>query len=70
MDKTPLYDADDKVFKDATGKGLQEWVDILDEWEAIDKGHTLMSLYLQKDFKLDPKWAEAVSIRYQKDNLL
>jgi hypothetical protein len=65
-----LYDSSDKYFKTRTGRSFSEWKKVLDGWNALDKGHTEMSKYLSKEKGVNPDWAEAIAIRYQKEAYL
>ena len=66
----PLYDSDDNVYFEKTGKTIVEWMSILDSWNGLEKGHTKMTIYLEQEFNLTPEWAQAVAIRYQKEKYL
>lgn len=62
-----LYESSDEYFEKQTGKSFSEWKSLLDEWNGLEKGHTEMCIYLQESKGLDPEWAEAVAVRYQKE---
>jgi hypothetical protein len=48
-----------------TGKGWDEWLAILDDWGAADKGHTESAKHLRDAHGVSPWWAQAVTVRYE-----
>ncbi|MBN1168580.1 hypothetical protein JXA63_01695 [Candidatus Woesebacteria bacterium] len=62
-----LYDSSDDFFHSRTGKHFSEWKSVLNSLGALQKGHTWIVEFLQKEYQLLPEWAEAVSIRYQRE---
>ena len=63
----PIYESDDKVFLERTGKSVSEWNKILEDWGGLKKGHVKMATHLEQKYDLTPEWASAVSVRYQKE---
>jgi hypothetical protein len=49
----------------STGKGWDEWFLILDEYGVEERGHSIAVKHLQEHYGLDPRWAEAVTLRYE-----
>ena len=70
MDKFPLYNSRDNKFVEETGMKVSSWVDVLDTWDALTKGHTKMTIYVEQNFNLTPDWAQAVAVRHQKEKLI
>ena len=55
----------DEAVRARTGKGWEEWVQILDDWDAKEKGHTKSAKHLLEHYGVSPWWAQAVTIRYE-----
>ena len=55
----------DATVREKTGKTSAEWYALLDEWGARDKGHTATARYLREEHRVDPWWAQAVTVRYE-----
>jgi hypothetical protein len=51
--------------KEATGKTWAEWSEALDEFGAVDRGHTPTVKHLMAHYGLDLNWARAVALRYE-----
>ncbi len=51
---------DDRVL-DATGRGWNDWCEIIDSWEGSDGGHTPVAAWLQSAQGLDGWWAQQVT---------
>jgi hypothetical protein len=48
-----------------TGKGWEHWYGVLDKFDARTKGHTAAAKYLYEKRKVDPWWAQAITVRYE-----
>jgi Domain of unknown function (DUF4287) len=55
----------DDAVRRRTGKGWEEWLALLDEWGAKDKGHTACARHLREAHGISPWWAQAVTVRYE-----
>jgi hypothetical protein len=53
--------------KEVTGKTWAEWFVVLDEFGAVDRGHTPTVKHLMAHYGLDQHWARAVALRYEND---
>ena len=62
-----LYDSSDDFFHSRTGKHFSEWKSILDSLGGLQRGHTWVVDFLIKEYSLKKEWADAVSIRYQRE---
>ena len=51
--------------RQATSKGWEEWLGILDAWDARGKGHKLTARYLSDEYEVGGWWAQAVTIRWE-----
>ena len=56
--------SDDSVRR-RTGKGWDEWLRLLDDWGAEQRGHTESARYLREAHGISPWWAQAVTVRYE-----
>lgn len=56
--------SDDRIL-DKTGKRSAEWDRILDDWGAVEKGHTAAARYLREEHGVDPWWAQSLTVRYE-----
>ena len=57
--------SDDSV-RSATGRGWDEWCDILDAWPGHTEGHTAIAAYLQDEHGVDGWWAQTVTVGYER----
>lgn len=70
MDNKPLYACGIDMICQETGKNVDEWMNILKDWNGFEKGHTLMVNYLKKEYNLKEQWAHAVAVRCQRDEYM
>lgn len=57
--------SDDAVLT-ATGRGWDDWCDLIDSWPGRVGGHTAIAAYLIDDVKVDPWWAQMVTGGYER----
>lgn len=57
----------DKVLKEKTGKGWEEWINILDKDKAIEMNHKEMATHLCNKYKVDSWYAQTISNGYEKE---
>jgi hypothetical protein len=55
----------EQAVREGTGRGWEEWLAILDAWDAPSKGHTKSAKHLREEYGVSPWWAQAVTIRYE-----
>lgn len=48
-----------------TGRGWADWLTILDDWGAADRGHMASARHLCDAYGISPWWAQAVTVRYE-----
>lgn len=60
----PEHD-DDKV-RAATGKGWNEWCDLIDTWPGHTEGHGVIVSHLQDVHGVDSWWSQAVTVGYER----
>jgi hypothetical protein len=49
-----------------TGRGWEEWKELLDAWSAESKGHTAIATYLREQHGVDGWWAQSVTLGYER----
>ena len=59
-------DMSDDSLREATGKGWNEWCDILDAWPGHTGGHTAIASYVRGDLGVDGWWAQTVTVGYER----
>lgn len=64
--KTEYWDVTDEQVIDKTGKTISEWIDILDEFKAIEKKSNDVVNYLQVAFNVPRYWARTLTTLYLK----
>ncbi len=64
--KTEYWDVSDEQVLDKTGKTISEWIDILDEFKAIEKKSNDVVSYLQVAFNVPRYWARTLTTHYLK----
>ena len=56
----------DTVLRDATGRGWDEWCDIIDGWAGHGEGHGAVASYLQESHGVDGWWAQTVTVGWER----
>lgn len=56
----------DEAVREATGRGWDEWCDVLDAWEGRDRGHTAIAAHLIDDLEVPGWWAQTVTVGYER----
>lgn len=57
---------DDQAIRDATGRGWNEWRDLIDADIGRDAGHGRIAAGLQERHGLDGWWAQSVTVGYER----
>lgn len=57
--------ADDKLAA-ATGRGWDQWCDVIDAWPGRIAGHTAVAAHLRDDHGVDGWWAQAVTVGWER----
>ena len=55
-----------ETLREATGKGWDEWADVLDAWPGHGDGHTAIATYLQEEQGVDGWWAQTITVGYER----
>jgi uncharacterized protein YndB with AHSA1/START domain len=63
----PLATSDGEIRR-RTGRGWEEWFDLLDEWGAAERPHREISRWVAEQLEIDPlDWAaQAVTVSYER----
>ena len=56
----------DEAVREATGRGWEEWCDLLDAWPDNDGNHTAIATYLRDELGVDAWWSQAVTGGYER----
>ncbi|MBW3664998.1 MAG: DUF4287 domain-containing protein [Actinobacteria bacterium] len=56
----------DEVIRDRTGRGWDEWRELIDAWPGHDEGHGAVAAWLQAEHDVDGWWAQAVTLGWER----
>ena len=56
---------EDKV-REATGRGWDDWCDVIEAWDGRSKGHTAIARHLADAYDMNSWWAQGVTIGYER----
>ena len=56
----------EETIKANTGRGWEEWTQVLDAWSADTKGHTAIATHLREDYGVGGWWSQAVTLGYER----
>lgn len=56
----------DAVLRDATGRGWDEWCDVVDAWPGHDQGHAAVAAHLQEEHRVDGWWAQTITVGWER----
>jgi hypothetical protein len=56
----------DVTLREATGRGWDEWCDIIDAWPGRAEGHTAIATYVREEHGVDGWWAQTVTVGYER----
>jgi uncharacterized protein YndB with AHSA1/START domain len=62
----PALSLTDATIRERTGRGWEEWFDLLDEWGAADKPQEEASAWVSQEHGVDRWGSQAVTINYQR----
>ena len=57
--------ADERV-AEATGRGWNEWCDIIDAWPGRADGHAAIAAYIHDAHGIDQWWAQGITVGYER----
>jgi hypothetical protein len=56
----------EETIQEATGKGWDEWRDLLDDWPGHADGHTAIATHVHEEYDIDGWWSQAVTVGYER----
>jgi hypothetical protein len=56
----------DDTLREATGRGWDEWCEILDGWPGLGDGHTAVATYLREEHDVEGWWAQTITVGYER----
>lgn len=59
-------DPSDDAVRAATGRGWDEWCDVIDAWPGHEDGHTAIAAYVQGEHGVESWWAPNVTVGYER----
>jgi hypothetical protein len=62
----PALTVSDEVIRRRTGRGWEEWFDLLDDWGAIAKPHAEIARWLQSEQEIDGWSSQSVTVSYER----
>jgi hypothetical protein len=63
---TPVLTVSDEAVRRRTGRGWEEWFDLLDEWEAAEHRHPEIVRWLAAEHGVSGWWAQSVTVSYER----
>ena len=62
----PALPMSDEAIRRRTGRGWEEWLDLLDEWGAAERQHTEVARWVAGEHGIDGWGAQAVTVGYER----
>jgi hypothetical protein len=59
-------EVNDESIRKATGRGWDEWCDLIDAWPGNRDGHTGIAKYVQEELGLGGWWGQGVAVGYER----
>ncbi len=56
----------EEVIRANTGRGWDEWCDVIDAWPGHGDGHTAIATYVHDEHGVDPWWNQSVTVGYER----
>lgn len=56
----------DDAVREATGRGWNEWCDLIDAWPGKDDGHAAIATHVQEEHGVGGWWAQSVTVGYER----
>ena len=54
------------TLREATGRGWDEWCDVIDAWPGHADGHTAIATYVREEHGVEGWWAQTVTVGYER----
>jgi pimeloyl-ACP methyl ester carboxylesterase len=62
----PALTMSDEAIRRGTGRGWEEWFDLLDEWGAEERTHKEIARWLREEQSIGGWWAQSVTVSYER----
>jgi hypothetical protein len=62
----PTMTVSDEVISNRTGRGWEEWFDLLDDWGAVERPHKQIARWLASEHGIDGWSAQSVTVSYER----
>ena len=64
----PVLTSSDASIRERTGRGWEEWFDVLDEWGAAERSHKEIARWVATQLDIEPLgWnAQAITVSYER----
>ena len=62
----PVFTVSEDVIRRRTGRGWEEWLDLLDEWGAVERSHKEIAGWVSEQEGTDGWSAQAVTVSYER----
>ncbi len=59
-------DLTDDAVRSATGRGWDEWCDLIESWPGHHDGHTAIARHLEDVVGVDPWWAQGITVGFER----
>jgi hypothetical protein len=59
-------EATDEAVREATGRGWDEWCDLVDAWPGHDGGHAAVATWLREEHGVPGWWAQSVTVGWER----
>jgi uncharacterized protein YndB with AHSA1/START domain len=56
----------DEAIRNRTGRGWEEWFDLLDEWGAAERGHTEIARWVAQEHRVNGWSSQSVTVSYER----
>jgi uncharacterized protein YndB with AHSA1/START domain len=56
----------EKKLTEATGRGWQQWFDLLDRWDAVGKPHKQIARWLMSEHGVPGWWSQSITVGYER----
>jgi hypothetical protein len=60
----------DEAIRSRTGRGWEEWFDLLDDWNAVERPHKEIARWLRSEHVIDGWSAQSVTVSYERARAL
>lgn len=61
-----MPDLSDEAIRAGTGRGWEEWCDLIDGFEGRGEGHKAIVAYLRDEHDVDDWWVQGVTVGYER----